>query len=176
MRFRRSPKCHSNFRHQLLAYILCLLCFPTCVPRASSLRPQSFATTHVKDDAQAVDHGRPATIALSILGQQKSNHAYVTLLYGEDYVLGVRVLGESIRMTGTTKDLVVLVSTGVTESSIKVLRVDLSPSLLYHGMHCIRESCIHICAHLRTYTYTINNHAQTHIHTYSSQIGTYTCT
>lgn len=29
--------------------------------------------------------------------------AYVTLLYGEDFLLGVRVLGQSLRETGTTR-------------------------------------------------------------------------
>lgn len=31
------------------------------------------------------------------------SQAYVTLLYGEDFLLGVRVLGESLRRTGTTR-------------------------------------------------------------------------
>lgn len=29
--------------------------------------------------------------------------AYVTLLYGEPFLLGVRVLGQSLRETGTTR-------------------------------------------------------------------------
>ena len=153
----RTPTCHCNLRQQLLASILCLLCIPTSLSRASSFRPHSIAVTDVKEDAQTVDHGPPATIASSILGPRRSNHAYVTLLYGEDYVLGVRVLGESIRMTGTTKDLVVLVSTGVTETSIAVLRVDLSLPLLHHEMHCLWGFMYtHICtyAHIHVYTCT----------------------
>ena len=127
MELPRTPTCHHNLRHHLLVSILCLLCFPTSLPRVSSFRPHSIAVTRVKEDVtQTVDLEPPVTIASSILGPQRSNHAYVTLLYGESYVLGVRVLGESIRRSGTTKDLVVLVSTGVTETSIRVLRVHLS--------------------------------------------------
>ncbi|KAK1583856.1 hypothetical protein Q3G72_027652 [Acer saccharum] len=39
-----------------------------------------------------------------------SEQAYVTLLYGDEFLLGVRVLGKSIRETGSNKDMVVLVS------------------------------------------------------------------
>lgn len=49
--------------------------------------------------------------------------AYVTLLYGDEFLLGVRVLGKSIRDTGTTKDMVVLVSDGVSDYACKLLRV-----------------------------------------------------
>lgn len=49
--------------------------------------------------------------------------AYVTLLYGDEFLLGVRVLGKSIRDTGTTKDMVVLVSDGVSNYASKLLRV-----------------------------------------------------
>ncbi|KAK2970401.1 hypothetical protein RJ640_016255 [Escallonia rubra] len=36
---------------------------------------------------------------------QPSDEAYVTLLYGDEFLLGVRVLGKSIRDTGSTKDM-----------------------------------------------------------------------
>jgi hypothetical protein len=49
--------------------------------------------------------------------------AYVTLLYGDEFVLGVRVLGKSIRNTGTRRDMVVLVSDGVSEYSRELLQV-----------------------------------------------------
>ncbi|PKI39091.1 hypothetical protein CRG98_040515 [Punica granatum] len=50
--------------------------------------------------------------------------AYVTLLYGDEFLLGVRVLGKSIRDTGTTKDMVVLVSDGVSDYANKLLQAD----------------------------------------------------
>ncbi|KAK4755507.1 hypothetical protein SAY87_009264 [Trapa incisa] len=50
--------------------------------------------------------------------------AYVTLLYGDEFLLGVRVLGKSIRDTGTNKDMVVLVSDGVSDHATKLLRAD----------------------------------------------------
>ncbi|XP_043691596.1 inositol phosphorylceramide glucuronosyltransferase 1-like [Telopea speciosissima] len=50
--------------------------------------------------------------------------AYVTLLYGDEFLLGVRVLGKSIRDTGSTKDMVVLVSDGVSGYAKKLLKAD----------------------------------------------------
>ncbi|GJN27033.1 hypothetical protein PR202_gb15011 [Eleusine coracana subsp. coracana] len=52
-----------------------------------------------------------------------TDEAYVTLLYGDEFVLGVRVLGKSLRDTGTRCDMVVLVSDGVSEYSRKLLQV-----------------------------------------------------
>lgn len=58
----------------------------------------------------------------SVFGE--SDEAYVTLLYGDEFVLGVRVLGKSIKDTkSTNKDMVVLVSDGVSEYSKKLLQV-----------------------------------------------------
>ncbi|OQU81981.1 hypothetical protein SORBI_3006G148200 [Sorghum bicolor] len=53
-----------------------------------------------------------------------TEEAYVTLLYGDEFVLGVRVLGKSLRDTGTRRDMVVLVSDGVSEYSRKLLQAD----------------------------------------------------
>ncbi|XP_037478635.1 inositol phosphorylceramide glucuronosyltransferase 1-like [Triticum dicoccoides] len=53
-----------------------------------------------------------------------TEEAYVTLLYGDEFVLGVRVLGKSIRDTGTRRDMVVLVSDGVSEYSRELLEAD----------------------------------------------------
>lgn len=73
-----------------------------------------------------------------------SNEAYVTLLYGDEFVLGVRVLGKSIRDTKSTKDMVVLVSDGVSDYSnhlLKVINIFLSCSkllvLVLHGVFYI---------------------------------------
>ncbi|XP_042469763.1 inositol phosphorylceramide glucuronosyltransferase 1-like [Zingiber officinale] len=57
-------------------------------------------------------------------GQSKTDDAYVTLLYGDEFLLGVRVLGKSIRDTGSTKDMVALVSDGVSDYAEKLLRAD----------------------------------------------------
>ncbi|OIT30994.1 PREDICTED: inositol phosphorylceramide glucuronosyltransferase 1-like [Nicotiana attenuata] len=54
----------------------------------------------------------------------KSEEAYVTLLYGDEFLLGVRVLGKSIRDTGSTKDMVVLVSDGVSQYAKELLLAD----------------------------------------------------
>ncbi|KAL4305745.1 hypothetical protein HN51_039731 [Arachis hypogaea] len=54
----------------------------------------------------------------------RTDEAYVTLLYGDEFLLGVRVLGKSIRNTGSTKDMVVLVSDGVSDYAKNLLRAD----------------------------------------------------
>ncbi|XP_073016287.1 LOW QUALITY PROTEIN: inositol phosphorylceramide glucuronosyltransferase 1-like [Primulina eburnea] len=58
------------------------------------------------------------------LGSQNSKEAYVTLLYGDEFLLGVRVLGKSIRDTGSTKDMVTLASDGVSNYAKKLLKAD----------------------------------------------------
>ncbi|KAG4914037.1 hypothetical protein JHK86_054470 [Glycine max] len=55
---------------------------------------------------------------------KKTDEAYVTLLYGDEFLLGVRVLGKSIRNTGSNKDMVVLVSDGVSDYAKSLLRAD----------------------------------------------------
>ncbi|KAF7805221.1 inositol phosphorylceramide glucuronosyltransferase 1 [Senna tora] len=58
------------------------------------------------------------------LESRRTDEAYVTLLYGDEFLLGVRVLGKSIRDTGSTKDMVVLVSDGVSDYAKQLLRAD----------------------------------------------------
>lgn len=55
---------------------------------------------------------------------KRTDEAYVTLLYGDEFLLGVRVLGKSIRNTGSNKDMVVLVSDGVSDYAKSLLRAD----------------------------------------------------
>ena len=52
-----------------------------------------------------------------------SKDAYVTLLY-DGFLLGVRVLGQSLRDTGTNKDLVVVCTETVSENDRAILRSD----------------------------------------------------
>ncbi|KAI8556221.1 hypothetical protein RHMOL_Rhmol05G0235400 [Rhododendron molle] len=59
-----------------------------------------------------------------VCGRQSTEEAYVTLLYGDEFLLGVRVLGKSIRDTGSTKDMVALVSDGVSDFAKKLLQAD----------------------------------------------------
>lgn len=73
-------------------------------------------------------------------GSGSTSEAYVTLLYGDEFLLGVRVLGKSIRDTGSTKNMVVLVSDGVSDYSKRLLMVWLKNSfficvlrLYFHG-------------------------------------------
>ncbi|KAK7285898.1 hypothetical protein RJT34_20683 [Clitoria ternatea] len=55
---------------------------------------------------------------------KRTDEAYATLLYGDEFLLGVRVLGKSIRNTGSNKDMVVLVSDGVSDYAKTLLRAD----------------------------------------------------
>jgi inositol phosphorylceramide glucuronosyltransferase 1 len=64
-----------------------------------------------------------AALLLAEPAAATTEDAYVTLLYGDEFVLGVRVLGKSLRDTGTSRDMVVLVSDGVSEYSRRVLQV-----------------------------------------------------
>ena len=70
--------------------------------------------------------------------RQTTDEAYVTLLYGDEFLLGVRVLGKSIRDTRSTKDMVVLVSDGVSDFAMKLLEV--SPGLFSSSK--IRALCL----------------------------------
>uniref|UniRef100_A0A0D6QWV9 Hexosyltransferase n=1 Tax=Araucaria cunninghamii TaxID=56994 RepID=A0A0D6QWV9_ARACU len=63
-------------------------------------------------------------IKIQVPHSQRTAEAYVTLLYGDEFLLGVRVLGKSIRKTGTTKDMVVLVSDGVSSYAVQLLQAD----------------------------------------------------
>ncbi|TYK27242.1 inositol phosphorylceramide glucuronosyltransferase 1 [Cucumis melo var. makuwa] len=67
-----------------------------------------------------------AASSSSSSGSQSSDEAYVTLLYGDEFLLGVRVLGKSIRDTGSSKDMVALISDGVSEYAKRLLEVYLS--------------------------------------------------
>ncbi|ONK54860.1 uncharacterized protein A4U43_UnF10400 [Asparagus officinalis] len=68
------------------------------------------------------------SVLLALLGaascERSESEAYVTLLYGDEFLLGVRVLGKSIRDTGSKKTMVVLVSDGVSDYSKRLLTAD----------------------------------------------------
>lgn len=66
-------------------------------------------------------HGGAAPTTSASAGQRQ---AYATLLYGDAFLLGVRVLGQSLRETGTDRDLVVLVTEDVSDSSVMTLMLD----------------------------------------------------
>lgn len=57
------------------------------------------------------------------LAQGHTKDAYVTLQFG-DFLLGARVLGQSIRETGTKKDLIALCSETVSENAKRILVAD----------------------------------------------------
>ncbi|GAB4855358.1 Inositol phosphorylceramide glucuronosyltransferase 1 [Ancistrocladus abbreviatus] len=63
-------------------------------------------------------------IWISAKMSRSTDEAYVTLLYGDEFLLGVRVLGKSIRDTKSKKDMVALVSDGVSDYGKKLLEAD----------------------------------------------------
>ncbi|KAJ1385110.1 Nucleotide-diphospho-sugar transferase [Sesbania bispinosa] len=67
------------------------------------------------------DHQREGCVCV---GSKSTDEAYVTLLYGDEFLLGVRVLGKSIRNTRSNKDMVVLVSDGVSDYAKNLLQAD----------------------------------------------------
>eukprot|EP00198_Chlamydomonas_reinhardtii_P013422 XP_001702759.1 predicted protein [Chlamydomonas reinhardtii] len=54
----------------------------------------------------------------------RAPEAYATLVYGEDFVLGARVLGQSLREAGTTRDMVALTTGSLSAASELTLASD----------------------------------------------------
>lgn len=75
------------------------------------------------EDVASMEGARWAGKRAQQVADGSLGEAYVTLCYRESYVLGVRVLGKSLRETGTTKDMVVLV-TGISDLSVETLEMD----------------------------------------------------
>lgn len=63
-------------------------------------------------------------VKVQVPRSQQTLEAYATLLYGDEFLLGVRVLGKSIRDTGATRDMVALVSDGVSPYAVQLLQAD----------------------------------------------------
>ena len=93
--------------HMLAVLVLGALC---CLLSHTCASPWGAATL---EDSESLSRQSPG-----------SSEAYVTLLYGEEYVLGVRVLGQSLRNSNTERDYVVLCTEDVSESIKSVLRSD----------------------------------------------------
>lgn len=55
---------------------------------------------------------------------RQSEEAYATLLYSDGFLLGVRVLGQSIRESGTNRDMVALLTESVSPTAEATLRGD----------------------------------------------------
>ncbi|KAJ6822325.1 LRR receptor-like serine/threonine-protein kinase ERECTA [Iris pallida] len=64
-------------------------------------------------------------------GERSSPEAYVTLLYGDEFLLGVQILVGSIRDTGSEKDMVALVSDGISDFAKKLNQQCQGNLLLY---------------------------------------------
>jgi hypothetical protein len=62
-------------------------------------------------------------------------------LYGDEFVLGVRVLGKSIRDTGTRRDMVVLVSDGILEDYRRGCSASSATAKVAAGVRLLRMIC-----------------------------------
>lgn len=68
---------------------------------------------------------RPTGVRGTVPHQSRqTKNTYATLLYTDDFLLGVRVLGQSIRESGTTTDMVALLTKNVSRSAEETLRGD----------------------------------------------------
>lgn len=74
--------------------------------------------------AAPISRGLPTESGIPKVKRSRTEQAYATLLYGDEFLLGVRVLGKSLRDTGVTKDMVALVSDGVSDAGIRLLEAD----------------------------------------------------
>lgn len=102
---------------------------PVSLLSSNSELPSPFSITFQTEmrDRGLLSAATLLLVAFAVLGSggtvAASDEAYVTLLYGDQFVLGARVLGKSLRDTGTTKDLVALVSDGVSTDAQDLLKV-----------------------------------------------------
>ena len=89
--------------------------------------------------------GDPRRLVMSVLSPSRpaaSDCAYVTLVTNTDFALGARALLRSLRLTGTTADLVVLHTEAVAESALqglgdaRLIRTELLPtSAAFNSAH-----------------------------------------
>lgn len=101
----KSEKAHTMLKRQF-PVALSLVFFFACVSAASIVQ------------------GLPTESGTPKVGRSRTEQAYATLLYGDEFLLGVRVLGKSLRDTGITRDMVALISDGVSEAGIRLLEAD----------------------------------------------------
>eukprot|EP00127_Corallochytrium_limacisporum_P004862 Clim_evm6s191 gene=Clim_evmTU6s191 len=105
----------------LIVAILCIiLTFNTAGVQAIDL---DYSETEYGGTASGGDEANPTAQRRLSHKSQNSRLAYATLLYG-DAILGARVLGQSLRETGTEHDLVIIVTEDVTSEQIELLTRD----------------------------------------------------
>ncbi len=80
-----------------------------------------------------------------LLASNTTEEAYVTVLHDGDSTLGVHVLGQSLRETKTTRDLIVLVTEDVSQSDRRSLALDGWSVLPVRGLHGPYAGCKNKC-------------------------------
>ena len=83
---------------------------------------------------------------------RSSDEAYVSLLYHPTFFLAARVLGQSIRESGTTRDYVLLCMADVTESHRKTLMED---GWIVRSLGPLPDACVKNTAFEMYYTHFV---------------------
>lgn len=101
--------------------LICMFVVGVCCLRGCRGGPVRTADAVSVRTADAISDGRGRRLTF-----QKSDEAYVTMLYGDspEFILGVRVLASSLRNSKTEKDFVILCAEDVTEVTREVLKND----------------------------------------------------
>ena len=73
---------------------------------SASVYAQETLIDRIEDIPPRVPHGRPSSSGHQLLEEKRdqgSRHAYVSLIYDDSFLLGLRVLGLSLKESGTQK-------------------------------------------------------------------------
>ncbi|PRW56905.1 phosphoglucomutase PGM3 isoform B [Chlorella sorokiniana] len=107
-----------------LPALFCVALLAAAAPAASADSPASTEDQGRRAQRAAPQGDGDAAATTSAAAAAAARQAYATLLYGDDFLLGVRVLGQSLRETDTDRNLVVLVTEDVSDSSVMTLMLD----------------------------------------------------
>lgn len=109
--------------NRYLVAVLLLICLLSvslvAYNRVSSPDTAKIASQHSLKPLNAVRKAQPGQSSSS----RKGKDAYVTLLYG-GFLLGARVLAQSLKETGTTKDMIALCTQSVDQATKDILVAD----------------------------------------------------
>lgn len=87
------------------------------------IKPEAFPSEPAQDESSDNFFGAAKSLVTPARGQRAAKDAYVTLLYG-GFLLGARVLGQSLKESGTKKELIAMCTETVSDTTKEVLRRD----------------------------------------------------
>ncbi|CAG9463483.1 unnamed protein product [Pedinophyceae sp. YPF-701] len=115
---------------RLLGTVAALAFLALCLCTAARREPHSRAPGGLLDlpgpppEAGPALRGGAAPAGRAGRHLRQRKEAYVALIYTDNFLLGTRVLGQSIRDTGTNRDLVVLATEAVSDTVASILEGD----------------------------------------------------